>query len=105
MNIRLEFDQINNYSNSINQDEIELEAEIKKLLSSLERMKDYWQGEDFDYFYLRAYEYIGRMFVLCQFMNNSSSAIKHGSMQMQQQDGNFSNELQKEVAIYEQSLY
>ena len=105
MNIRLEFDQINNYSKNISQDEIELEMEIKKLLDSLERMKNYWQGDDFDNFYAKALEYIGRMTVLCDFMNNSCSAIKQGTMQMQQQDEKFSSELQKEVAEYEQSLY
>ena len=106
MNIRLDFNQIDSYSNNINQDETELEIEIKKLLDSLERMKNYWQGDDFDNFYIKAFEYIERMSTLCDFMNISCEGIKNGTSQLQQQDETFSTELQKEVELVdEQNIY
>ena len=97
MKVRVEYDELEYITKSTDNDKSELELEINKLLESLEKMKDMWQGEDADIYYDKAFNYIKRMKVLCGFMNSTSDLIKYGAGQYQKQDQSFSRDLNKEV--------
>jgi len=97
MKVRVEYDELEYVTRSTDNDKFELELEINKLLESLERIKDMWQGTDADIYYDKAFNYINRMKVLCGFMGSTSDLIKYGEGQYQKQDQSFSRDLNKEV--------
>ena len=97
MKVRVEYDELEYVTKNTDEDKSELEIEIDKLLASLERIKDMWQGTDADIYYDKAFEYINRMKVLSGFMDTTSELMKFGMGQYQKQDQSFSRDLNKEV--------
>ena len=95
-NLRVEFDELDYVSKTMERDRTELEAEIKRLQASLERIKQAWSGDDLEKFYEKADAYVNRMIVLCDFLTASSTFIEKGVGQYQNQDETFSRELDKE---------
>lgn len=97
MRVRVDFEKMESLAKNINEDAEGLEKEINSLMNSLERMKFAWEGPDADIFYSKAHEYINRMYVLSEFMKTTSGTISYNSMQYQDQDMAFSNDLKKET--------
>lgn len=103
MKLRVEYDELEYMSNKIKKDKDSLEKEINTLLSSLERLKLVWQGDDVDKFHEKAYQYINRMKVLTYFLDTTGEFIDYGSIQYQNQDSSFANNLKREVVNNERS--
>ena len=105
MKLKVEFNELQETSKEFNKDRDALEVERIRLLESLERMKNFWSGDDFDKFYSKAYEYVKRMEVLTAFMYNTSEFMKTSGSVYRDQDETFSKDLDKEVALNEQRVY
>ena len=98
MNIKVNFEKLENVKNVSDRNKESLYYEIKKLLASLERLKNIWVGEDFDRYYDNAYNYIKRMNVLCSFMDTIDNAMKNASTFYKRQDEGCANSLKEEEA-------
>ena len=96
MNLRVEFDELDYVSKTMERDKNELEVEVKRLKDSLERVRNVWSGPDFEKFYEKASPYINRMQVLCGFLETTSTFITEGANQYKSQDEEFSRDLDKE---------
>ena len=96
MNLRVEFDELEYVTKTMERDKSELEVEIKRLKDSLERIKTVWSGPDFEQFYAKASPYVNRMHVLVDFIDTSRTFINEGSNQYKSQDESFSRDLDKE---------
>ena len=101
MKLRVEYDELEYIAKNLQNDKSGLEKEINNMLSSLERLKTYWQGDDVDRFHEKAYNYVNRMKVLTEFMDTTSNFISYGNKQYQNQDEVFANNLKREVAANE----
>lgn len=98
MNIKIDFEELDEVRRITDKNKEELGYEIDRLLKSLERLKNIWQGEDFDKFYDNAYNYINRMKILCKFMETTNEFMESVENSYREQDGEFSNSLKEEEA-------
>ena len=96
MELRVEFDELDYVTKTMERDKEELQTEVNRLKDSLERVRNVWSGPDFEQFYEKASPYVNRMQVLVDFLDASSSFITNSCDQYQFQDEYFSRDLDKE---------
>ena len=96
MELKVNYDDLDSITKETKRNESDLEIERRRLLESLERLKESWAGDDVDIFYEKAHDYIDRMKVLCEFMTTTSDFITEGNRQYQAQEEQFSKELEAE---------
>ena len=102
MEIKVDFEQLDNVNKIATNNKDALSIEINKLLDSLERLKTIWYGRDLERFYSNAHEYIRRMKVLCTFMESTTEFINTVSNNYKIQDEDFSKTLNKEVDLLDE---
>ena len=102
MNINVDFEELDKVTNTMVDDKTALEIEIDNLLESLERIKLCWHGDDLEHFYSKAFEYISRMKVLTEYMDTTSNFIKKSNISYQEQDRQFSEDLNKEAELLDE---
>lgn len=96
MELRVEFDELDYVTKTMDRDKEELQVEINRLKNSLERIRNVWSGPDFEKFYEKASPYVNRMQVLCDFLDTSSTFIEEGCNQYESQDEVYSRDYDKE---------
>ena len=100
--IKMRHNEMDDVKRVMDNDEVELDDEIKKLEEQKEILKRIWQGQDADLFIKNFEEYLTKMKGVPVAIRNISRFMKKANGDFKNKDDEFSRELQKEADNYDE---
>ncbi len=94
--INIEFDQLERFRTVIDEDQRDLDEEIKTMKNQVERLRTIWGGQDSKAFCDNFDMYLDKMTSLPVCMRNVSSFVKHIGGNFKNSDTSFARQLQTE---------
>ena len=100
--IKMRHGEIEDVKKVMDNDEVALDDEIKKMEEQKEILKRVWQGQDSDLFIKNFEEYLTKMKGVPVALRNVSMFMKKANSDFKDKDDEFSKELDKEADNYEE---
>ena len=97
MNIKVNFDELDNVKNVMTKDKESFSYEVKRLLDATEKLRTIWTGDDADMFFNNAYPYIKRMSVIGEAMGTLGDFIGGSTNQYRSNEEQNSSIMKSEV--------
>lgn len=96
MNLKVKHNELNNVKDTVKSDAEKIDAEINYWISSIEKLKTIWQGEDATVFYNKATTYVQRMKVITECFRTMSEFMGDANVLYEDVDNSMKDELEKE---------
>lgn len=100
--IKMRHGEIDDVKRIMDNDEVELDDEIKKMEEQKEILKRIWQGQDADLFIKNFEDYLTKMKGIPVALRNISGFMKKANGDFKDKDDEFSKELEKEANNYDE---
>jgi WXG100 family type VII secretion target len=100
--IKMRHGEVEDVKRIIDNDEVELDDEIKKMEEQKEILKRIWQGQDADLFIKNFDDYLTKMKGVPVALRNISGFMKKANGDFKDKDDEFSKELEKEANNYDE---
>ncbi len=98
--IKVVYENIDNYSRTINQNKERILVEIDNLMSANEELKTVWKGYDADAFTSNMENYLNKMKNIPASMERISNFVTMSEAQYKDEDDLYANDLKKEQLRY-----